>query len=410
MTGIAEVLQTQLQNQFFSGAVGAGLLLGAVAYLRNIPFQIWERIKPLITVSLTIHSRDELYDPMFRWLEKNRFDMLGKRYRLRTEESEDGRKKGVGPDYGTHYFRFNRKWVRVYVRQDEKTIDGSHKQTNDFITVSYLGFSKGTLDEVIRAVEHLSKSDDDSVRIIPILSVYDGPGYGKPFRLPREREVDVVLNNGDLEAVEDDVRRFLDRKEWYAERQIPYRRGYLLEGPPGTGKSTLVKHLAVKFGMDVYVPNKGSALQLDRFVRHLPPRSILLFEDVDAIYKKRKEADDLAEVVSEVMTDFSAVLNALDGLTSAEDLVVIMTTNHPERLDPALIRPGRIDYRLTVGLCTGDQASRLFKLFYPDSRVAERFGELAADAQKSPAEIKRVLIMSSTPEDALSILHNEVTQ
>lgn len=409
MAGIAEVLQTQLQNQFFSGAVGAGLLLGAVAYLRNIPFQIWERIKPLMTVSLTIHSRDELYDPMFRWLEKNRFDMLGKRYRLRTEEHEEGRKKGVGPDYGTHYFRFNKKWVRVYVRQDEKTMDGSHKQTNDFITVSYMGFSKATLEAVIHAIELLGKSDDESVRIMPILNVYEGPAYGKPFRLPRNREVDVVLNNGDLEAIELDIQRFLDRKDWYVERQIPYRRGYLLEGPPGTGKSTLVKHIAVKFGMDVYVPNKSSALQLDRFVRHIPPRSILLFEDVDAIYKKRKETEDLAEVVSEVMTDFSAVLNALDGLTSAEDLMVVMTTNHPDRLDPALVRPGRIDYRLTVGLCTSDQASRLFKLFYPSSLVAEEFGRVAGGASKSPADIKRVLIMSSTPEDALTILQNEVT-
>lgn len=409
MAGITEVLQTQLQNQFFSGAVGAGLLLGAVAYLRNIPFQIWERIKPLMTVSLTIHSRDELYDPMFRWLEKNRFDMLGKRYRLRTEDHEEGRKKGVGPDYGTHYFRFNKKWVRVYVRQDEKTMDGSHKQTNDFITVSYMGFSKATLEAVIRAIELLGKSDDESVRIMPILNVYEGPAYGKPFRLPRNREVDVVLNNGDLEAIELDIQRFLDRKDWYAERQIPYRRGYLLEGPPGTGKSTLVKHIAVKFGMDVYVPNKGSALQLDRFVRHIPPRSILLFEDVDAIYKKRKETEDLAEVVSEVMTDFSAVLNALDGLTSAEDLMIVMTTNHPDRLDPALVRPGRIDYRLTVGLCTSDQASSLFKLFYPSSLVAEEFGRAAGGASKSPADIKRVLIMSSTPEDALTILQNEVT-
>jgi mitochondrial chaperone BCS1 len=126
----------------------------------------------------------------------------------------------------------------------------------------------------------------------------------------------------------------------------------------------------------------------------LPVGAVLLIEDVDCIFKERRGTDPQTGVT------LSGLLNALDGVSSRDGRVLFMTTNHPERLDPALIRPGRVDRKAELGYATPDQARRLFLWFYQGcgvspvelERQAEGFASQVPQGRITMAAIQQHLL------------------
>ena len=111
---------------------------------------------------------------------------------------------------------------------------------------------------------------------------------------------------------------------------------------------------------------------LRTLVDALPPATLLLIEDVDCVFKTERATTEQTGVT------LSGLLNALDGVSSREGRVLFLTTNHPERLDPALVRPGRVDRKIELGNATADQARRLFLWFYQGCcATPARLAELA---------------------------------
>lgn len=114
---------------------------------------------------------------------------------------------------------------------------------------------------------------------------------------------------------------------------------------------------------------------------------MLLFEDIDAVFRGR-EAMDAGKGLT-----FSGLLNAIDGVMAQEGHLLIMTTNHVEQLDPALIRPGRVDWRGEIGLAHGEQIGRLFRAFYPgQDKLLPRFVAAFAGRKVAPAEIQQLFL------------------
>lgn len=101
--------------------------------------------------------------------------------------------------------------------------------------------------------------------------------------------------------------------------------------------------------------------RLNHLMNHLPDRSILLLEDVDAAFNKREQSSDQGYTSG---VTFSGLLNALDGVASAEECITFMTTNHPEKLDLALLRPGRVDFKVLIDNATDYQVEKMFLKFY----------------------------------------------
>ncbi|KAJ6448744.1 P-loop containing nucleoside triphosphate hydrolase protein [Mycena vitilis] len=156
-----------------------------------------------------------------------------------------------------------------------------------------------------------------------------------------------------------DTTEFLASEGWYASAGVPYRRGYLLHGAPGTGKSTTVHALATELGLEVFCLSLAGEGQddytLSRLVNCSPPRSILLIEDIDCAFPSRKGDADVETHPPRPKVTLGGLLNVLDSVAGQEGRLVFATTNHVERLDPALIRPGRIDVKL----------QQMFLRFYP---------------------------------------------
>jgi DNA polymerase III delta prime subunit len=195
------------------------------------------------------------------------------------------------------------------------------------------------------------------------------------------------------ETLRADVLRFLNTEEWYVGKGIPYRRGILLHGPPGCGKTSLVTALAGDLRLPiVLVPLDGDQMSdgaLREVLSAAPRDSIILIEDIDCALPAR-EAQKQARIDPfgrrSASITLSGLLNAIDGVGSQEGRVLFMTTNHIDRLDEALIRPGRVDVTYYLGKASRAAAGELFDQFFIEngssSTAAGTEGKFSAQVLK----------------------------
>lgn len=241
----------------------------------------------------------------------------------------------------------------------------------------------------------------------------------------------IVLEPGVKDMILADCKDFLQSEDWYAERGIPFRRGYLLHGVPGSGKTSLIHSLAGELGLDIYVVSLSSKGMSDdtlaKLMGNVPSRCILLLEDLDAAFTRgisrdetstgapkvatakdkdetAKEKDDNASTLS-----LSGLLNSLDGVAAAEGRLLFATTNHIERLDPALSRPGRMDVWINFKNATKWQAEGIFKCFFPAKSSAPAAAKDPQDPTSQanlpiPKRKKAVHVIPQLSEDEISVL------
>merc|ERR1712050_306355 len=156
--------------------------------------------------------------------------------------------------------------------------------------------------------------------------------------------------------------------EFYSKHGIPYHRSYLFYGPPGAGKTSCIFALAGHFKRNLcFIQfNKGTTDDSFRLaVTDVPAESIVVMEDVDALFTVHRDTTECSSL------SFSGFLNALDGLGAPEDVIFILTTNHPDRLDPAVRRPGRVDMHIAFSAPSKEMAAEYFGVFYPDAPEAQ---------------------------------------
>jgi len=178
----------------------------------------------------------------------------------------------------------------------------------------------------------------------------------------------VVLPPATKNALIDDITEFLsvEARQWYLSHGIPYKRSFLFYGVPGAGKTSLVQALAGRLQRDVCFlqPTHPDMTDdaLKAAIQRAPHKSIIVLEDVDALFdlKRRK----LGGAGQSPLT-FSGLLNALDGVGGAGGRIFVLTTNHRENLDPALIRSGRVDLHVRFDFVVDEQLEGIFKNFYP---------------------------------------------
>ncbi|KAK4152082.1 putative mitochondrial chaperone BCS1-A [Chaetomidium leptoderma] len=235
----------------------------------------------------------------------------------------------------------------------------------------------------------------------------------------------VVMNEEVKAELIRDIEGFLHHgaPAWHLSRGIPYRKGYLLYGPPGTGKSSLCLSLAGRFDLDVYILNISAidSRSLSTLLVELPSRCVLLLEDVDAvgISQSRQGETDISKAKADAARNqprsqgklsLSELLNALDGVSSHEGRLLMMTTNHLDHLDRALIRAGRVDKKIELPNADKDVMFRLFCMIFKqsegdtldpkrpaqDDETVERYARESAtktpEWEFSPAEIQSFLV------------------
>ncbi|EXK77763.1 hypothetical protein FOQG_17532 [Fusarium oxysporum f. sp. raphani 54005] len=207
-----------------------------------------------------------------------------------------------------------------------------------------------------------------------------------------------------------DIDKYLksDSMKYYHKQGIPYRRGYLLHGPPGTGKTSLVHVLASVFRLPIFCLSLCAMVLTDEslvsLTTSLPRRGILLIEDIDSAGLVRTSSG------SEHGVTVSGYLNATDGFSAPEGHILVITTNNRDSLDPAILRPGRVDYEVHLTNASRSQIEQLFRSNYrSDSNgdldsMAREFAGRVPEFQFSPAQIQQYLLrleVRDSPETAI---------
>ena len=183
--------------------------------------------------------------------------------------------------------------------------------------------------------------------------------------LPHRPVESVFIEESKRQLLLQTLDNFINREEWYKQHGIPYQLGILLHGIPGSGKSSLIKAIASYLKYDIYYLSASQLYKLEDGLDSLPgKRSIMVIEDIDCEPATHsRTTSEKHEIVSVTgpqdktnsidkmltMTNLADILNLVDGLCSTHGRIMIMTTNRIDKLDPALIRPGRIDLKLEVG-------------------------------------------------------------
>lgn len=282
------------------------------------------------------------------------------------------------PGTGSHTLNFNGTLLRIHRERDSKRIDLQRGTPWELLTITTLFTSRSIFPTLLSEARQLAQHLEEGKTIIYTSWSTEWKPFGKPRR--KRPLSSVVLAPGTKERVLTDIRTFLSSSSWYHDRGIPYRRGYLFHGPPGTGKSSLIQALAGELDYSICVLNLSERGLTDDRLNHLlanlPERSIALLEDVDAAFGRRRVQSE--EGYGGANVTFSGLLNALDGVASGEERVVVMTTNWVERLDEALVRPGRVDVRVEIGYATEEVVGEMWGRFYGE-------GEVGVEVEKSEA-------------------------
>ena len=197
-----------------------------------------------------------------------------------------------------------------------------------------------------------------------ITHVFKSTYWSVLSKLPKRKIDTMYLPGNQMDDLIKDINKFYDDEELYNKYGIPYKRNYLLEGIPGSGKSSLIFTLASHFNMDLAIMNFNLDVDDATFMKAisiLPEKTILVLEDIDALFVERKMGDSHKSMIS-----FSGILNTLDGIGRKNNQITFLTTNYKNKLDKALIRPGRIDKIITFSYATKQQIKKMFLNFFPE--------------------------------------------
>ncbi|KAK4149897.1 putative mitochondrial chaperone BCS1-A [Chaetomidium leptoderma] len=400
------------------------ILCMLLAFLsRHVCRYVWGVAETHFASMVHIQYSSEVYDMVGLWVASQPFAHRARSSLARvgwrqTFDNKDGTEKKplhYSPWKGTFYFIYNKRLF--WFRSVEKDLNF---RVEEVVTVSCFGsptILKRFFDDCREAYLKLTKNKTT------IFEHQDAKW--KRTHVKSTRPISTVVMNEEVKAgLIRDIEGFLHQgaPAWHLSRGIPYRKGYLLYGPPGTGKSSLCLSLAGRFDLDVYILNISAidSRSLSTLLAELPSRCVLLLEDVDAvgIAQPRQGETDISQAKADAARNqprsqgklsLSELLNALDGASSHEGRLLMMTTNHLDHLDRALIRAGRVDKKVEFPNADKDVIFRLFCMIFKQSegdildpkqpaedetveQYAHEFARKIPEREFSPAEIQSFLV------------------
>lgn len=357
------------------------------------------------------------------------------------QSSEAKAKKALSytPSFGSHYFWYKGRLLLFKRSSNREQSTYMVVSEREEISVSCFGRNPWILKELLYEARSMYTEKDQKKTLIYRGTTKAGsvePTWQRCMARASRPFSTVILNEGTKKKLVDDVSDYLQpaTQRWYSNRGIPYRRGYLLHGPPGTGKSSLSLALAGFFKMRIYIVSLSSISaneeNLGSLFAELPRRCVVLLEDIDTAGLTHTREDNKKDTSSGSGSSdlepgqitagngntndnnnnnnnnnpnpgrlsLSGLLNILDGVASQEGRVLIMTTNHLEKLDKALIRPGRVDMIVEFGLADTGMTTAIFKAIFahlegddgPDPTDSLLLDPEAKAALAKEKELKRI--------------------
>jgi hypothetical protein len=398
-------------NQFFSAAALAGSMGSILYYLRTVPQAIYWKVEGLVMYRVNINQTDPLYFDFENWFYANHsvkyrnvvattqeYEAFGNHVDKSAlpkegdsgKEVEKARRVFYRQNQGKFVIRLNGK--RVYIFKNKERLTNTNSVLSMFFNeYTIIGVrAKKEINELLETIVEATnkKQNPNSVRVY-------AADYGGWYYLANKIDVKpldkVVMTDDTVTDLLADMQRFAGDRDWYERMGIPYTRGYIFDGDPGNGKTTLALALASHLNRDVYTIDFNELngnMSLKMAVKNIGENAILLVEDIDTFFNGREIRNKKSEL------SFSAVLNSISGAMHKPGMIVIFTTNRKSELDPALIRAGRMDYHLTVKNPDERTIEKYFALFYGNGRneeyLQQYFSEQAFPAGISMSDVQNI--------------------
>jgi len=367
-----------LNNRLSQAAVVAGILAAIITWGQEIPKKLWRMMTRVTTTTVRFNSDSADYEAVSRFITHNVvWDRFSRNFNFQTEigfDHEEWREyakhRGLTAGYGTH-IGFFKHWPMLLERSLEES-----QQTKEFkehLTVTILGRSRSRLEKFSQAVSEAAGVAEASFDKVPVF-INDGKSWSRMGRLPLRRMDSVITRDYTGEKVVEAIKHFENKKEDHHRLGLPHHLGIMLHGEPGCGKSSMVHAVAAETERSIFYLNLGSVGNDKELTALLSgtrdwSKIILAIEDIDAAgvkvnredAEKKKDGNEESGPLS-----LSALLNVLDGILCPDGLVVVATTNHHEKLDPALKREGRFDKTFELGRLRHQEFLRMANLFELD--------------------------------------------
>ena len=395
--------------------------LGVLTYLmRGVPQTLWRFIKRHTTTSLTITSSHLAFHNFMGWLYKEGYSNRLRNIKLTNGRwgGDDGTTKGAG--YGPHVVWYSKNPLLItLVKEDTRS-----EYDKETLTITKLGRGHGLFDRIVKQFAQV----DDTTNKVVVYTFTDE--YWSMQQRQHKRDLNSVFIDQDKK---EKLLRVLDNfktsEEWYIEHGIPYRLGILLFGPPGTGKTSLIKSIAAYVEKNLCILSASKLSKLLRAAEKLPENSLMVIEDIDSNLSTRKRASifdepkkkkedednplnkykveapstgpsdemmfDIEMMLSMADGGLSEILNAIDGISDTHGRVLVLTTNNPKQLDPALLRPGRVDLMLELGYVTKAIFKEFMAAFFPDFNVSSN---LEVKEEVTISKLQQCVLMKESPE------------
>ena len=248
-------------------------------------------------------------------------------------------------------------------------LESNNTQISKFIvSITCFGISNKKFEKIINEF----KIVDDKIDKLPV-RLNEGTYWGYSYYI-RIRSRDTVILNKDLkDKIFKSFEHFFNNSKFYYERGLNYKKVILLWGPPGTGKTSLIKSLASTFSKEINLFSLSectSNMFRQAVINCDNSKSILVIEDVDTLdtLLDREKRDNSDEFKKLTLAD---ILNVLDGINTPDGAIFILTANNIDNIDKAILRSCRIDETYYFGLLDDAEIREYSKLVYPDIELQE---------------------------------------
>ena len=288
--GVNELVASLADNPYFGA--GFGLFgVGALATLSKKVSQgslILFKRHYMTTVEVT--CQDKSFHWLLQWMTKRGAKetqhLSVETSFVETESGKVATKYDFQPSVGTHFMKFNGTWIKV-----ERTRENRLAEPWETVTLTTLGRHRQLFAGILDDARTMALQEFSGKTVMYTVIGTQWIQFGHPRQ---RRPIDsVVLTHGMSDYILQDVRDFIQNSEWYRSRGIPYRRGYLLHGPPGCGKTSFITALAGELQYSICVLNLSDRSMSDDRLSHrladAPQNSIILLEDVDAVFVSRED-------------------------------------------------------------------------------------------------------------------------
>ncbi|KAI1085531.1 P-loop containing nucleoside triphosphate hydrolase protein [Whalleya microplaca] len=412
---LEKTLPAFLPTVLSPAAKNLSAIIGVLFIVRGIiPPSLWSWIKAFPTSSITIASDDHLYDQVLGYLKYRNSRSLTERFLYArtiyagtiendTNEQSKASTAGFGAaviDYfcepGNDWFWHERRLFHVVLQHQETRRHSVKAQPDDprfseSLTITCMSRSADHIKHFLETCQkHAYDQDNLSVQVLAWSDDFFHPKWKTKCRKP-VRPLDTIhCDESQMNQLISNIEQYLDpaTEQMYRDKCIPYRRGYLLHGPPGTGKTTLSEVLAGRFLLPLYrldLPQIENDKTLVAMFLKLPSRCLVLMEDIDAVGMQREY--NLEDMPGRHRgCTLSGLLNVLDGVDAQEGRIVFMTSNFPDKLDDALVREGRIDLKVEFSYINKEAAKKMFlRIYGPWTRDYQNLSEAEVESLEGSA-------------------------